>query len=475
MATGIAVWSTTAATNSGSDSAVNWAEGQAPSSVNDSARGMMAAVAKWRDDHNGTLTTAGSSTVYTLASNQVFGSLTAGYEITFCLDETNGATVTINVDGLGAKPLRPAPGVELAAGQLKAGVPYRATYFTSNSGEWILHGLTDTLIAGATALTAPAIDDELPIYDLDTTTNKKITTADFLKVINVLTEDTTPDADSDFVVTYDASASGPKKVALDNLPAIMPRGHIWGLTLFNNGSDATNDIDIAVGEARDGDNTENMVLASAITKQLDGAWAVGTNQGGLDTGSIANTTYHVHLIKRTDTGVVDVLFSASASSPTMPANYDKSRRIGSILREGGAIVLFVQDGDLFQRYTPILDIGVTNPGTSAVLRALSVPLGLNVRATLNIGVQNNGSGGNAAAYVSDPDTSDLAASATLAPLWQTGANGLNASAGANISYTQVQVRTNTSAQVRTRLSFSDGNVLFRGATCGWYDSRGRMN
>ena len=40
MATGAQVWSTTAGSNNSIDSAVNWAEGQAPSTVNDSARGV---------------------------------------------------------------------------------------------------------------------------------------------------------------------------------------------------------------------------------------------------------------------------------------------------------------------------------------------------------------------------------------------------------------------------------------------------
>jgi hypothetical protein len=39
----------------------------------------------------------------------------------------------------------------------------------------------------------------------------------------------------------------------------MPRGHIWGLTLSNNATDAVNDIDIAVGEARDSTNVADMV------------------------------------------------------------------------------------------------------------------------------------------------------------------------------------------------------------------------
>src|SRR2546430_705143 len=48
-------WSKTAANNATADSTINWAEGMAPSAVNDSARAEMAAVAKWRDDISGTL------------------------------------------------------------------------------------------------------------------------------------------------------------------------------------------------------------------------------------------------------------------------------------------------------------------------------------------------------------------------------------------------------------------------------------
>jgi hypothetical protein len=143
-------------------------------------------------------------------------------------------------------------------------------------------------------------------------------------------------------------------------------GLINGLTISNNGSDATNDIDIAAGYARDSTNTVNMILAAAITKRLDAAWAVGTNQGGLDTGLIANTTYHVWLIKRSDTGVVDVLFSASATAPTMPANYDSKRRLlGIIVRSGGSILGFSQLGDMFFWDDPVLDVDTTI-GTSSV-------------------------------------------------------------------------------------------------------------
>src|SRR5713101_6981918 len=134
-------WSTTAANNATADSTINWAEGQAPSSVNDSARAEMAAVAKFRDDIAGAITTGGSSTAYTVTSSQGFNSLAnmSGKMIAFVPHTTKGATVTLNVDGLGAKPLRSAPSTELLAGVLVQGTPYVATY-NNAAAEWLLHG-----------------------------------------------------------------------------------------------------------------------------------------------------------------------------------------------------------------------------------------------------------------------------------------------------------------------------------------------
>ncbi len=72
------LWSTTAASNDDIDGSINFQEGQSPASVNNSCRAVMAAIAKWRNDLSGNLVTAGSSTAYTLTTNQVFTSLTDG-------------------------------------------------------------------------------------------------------------------------------------------------------------------------------------------------------------------------------------------------------------------------------------------------------------------------------------------------------------------------------------------------------------
>jgi microcystin-dependent protein len=137
MATGLFNWSRTPATNA--SATYTWAEGMAPSSVNDSARGIMSDVAQWRDDISGAITTGGTSTAYTVTSYSTFTSLALmnGQLIAFTPHATNGATVTLNVDTLGAKPLRSAPSVELPAGVLVQGTPYVALYNSSDAAFYL--------------------------------------------------------------------------------------------------------------------------------------------------------------------------------------------------------------------------------------------------------------------------------------------------------------------------------------------------
>lgn len=141
-------WSQTASSNSTADGTINWAEGMAPSAVNDSARAMMAAVAKFRDDINGSLTTAGTSTAYTLTTNQSFASLSVmnGQTIRVKMSATNGASPTLNVDSLGAKNIVSVSGTAIATGVLIANGVYDFTY-NNSAGEWtVIDGTAFTQI-----------------------------------------------------------------------------------------------------------------------------------------------------------------------------------------------------------------------------------------------------------------------------------------------------------------------------------------
>lgn len=133
-------WSQTPSSNATADSTIDWAEGMAPSAVNNSARAMMAAAAKYRDDLSGTkITTGGSADAYTVASNQALTTLTDGFRVAFILGATNTGASTINVDSLGTKPLRTVSGTALKPGELVAGSVYEASYDSGND-EWLIAG-----------------------------------------------------------------------------------------------------------------------------------------------------------------------------------------------------------------------------------------------------------------------------------------------------------------------------------------------
>ncbi len=137
MAIGVQVWSQAPASNATSDTNINWAEGMAPSAVNDSARALMASVARWRDDNNGTLITSGTSSALTLVTNQVEGSLTNGYTVCFQFGTGVAAGATLAVDGLTATPLQLYPGHNLLGTEFSAGSNACWTYSTSGTGQWI--------------------------------------------------------------------------------------------------------------------------------------------------------------------------------------------------------------------------------------------------------------------------------------------------------------------------------------------------
>ena len=248
---------------------------------------------------------------------------------------------------------------------------------------------------------------------------------------------------------------------------VAPQGQLFGLTLSNNSGDVTNDIDIAAGSAA-ADTTPywKMVLASAMTKRLDAAWAVGTGNGGLDTGAIANTTYHVFLIQRSDTLVVDVLFSTSGSAPTMPANYDRKRRIGSIVRVGGAIKPFLQEGDEFLWLTPVSDATTVSIGTTASNFTCTIPTGFKFRVMFNAILVSNTAGVHCVFF----------------PIDQSGVTASGTPSGNLNLYVQVAnlaqagnfiMRASTNAQVRIVASSAVAANTYSVSTLGWIDPRGK--
>lgn len=136
-------WSQNSSSNATADPSINYSEGQAPSTLNDSARAAMAAMAKFRDDTSGGTVTDASSTATSvvLFTSQGFDTLAHLDKkvVAFTLITTCGNSPTLNVDSLGAKPLRSAPNVSILSGTLIAGTPYSAVY-NNTDGAFYLSG-----------------------------------------------------------------------------------------------------------------------------------------------------------------------------------------------------------------------------------------------------------------------------------------------------------------------------------------------
>jgi len=231
------------------------------------------------------------------------------------------------------------------------------------------------------------------------------------------------------------------------IAAVMPK-LLSGLTYPNNGSDATNDIDIAAGGCTDSTYAD-VIAISAITKQSDVAWAVGTNQGGLDTGAVGNSDYYIWAIKRVDTGVTDILYSLSSTAPTMPANYTLKRLVGWFKRVGGTIVAVhtyeTEGGGVELLWdSPTLDVNLANTlTTSRRTDAVKVPLNFSVIANLNTEIFDASTANTA--YIYCPDLTDIAPAATATPLATLG------QAAAGVRWiANIRIRTSSAGLIAAR-------------------------
>lgn len=255
--------------------------------------------------------------------------------------------------------------------------------------------------------------------------------------------------------------------ARDNISSAL-RGQLWGLTLSNNVSDAVNDIDCAAGEAASTETNPVLMKYAGGTKRLDAAWAVGSGNGGRDTGSIADGTWHDWLIRRPDTGVVDRTFSLSATSPTMPASYTQKRRIGSFLRVSGAILPFYQSGDVFRLSTFINERNSVAAIASALFTLAGVPAGIEVAPILRTYLTMGGATG-ASASLLFGSAAKGSADISVNTIASTTADGNEAT---TVMPPPIFF-TNTSRQLYFAMTSSLAATSAGFDTLGWVDRRGQ--
>jgi hypothetical protein len=438
-------------------------------------------------DSSGQIDSTGSSNAYVIRVAEQISAYHRGMApIRFKANFSNSGSASANIatelspSGLGAVTMKKGGGADdLEADDIVSGGIYTLIY----DGEFFqvleLNGASGGSVAAEDVSFTPAgsidaTDVQAAIEELDSEKqplDADLTAIAALSGTNTLYYRSGADTWSPVTIGSGLTFSGG---SLSVSTTALPRGHIFGLILSNNGTDANNDIDIAAGEARSDDNAEDISLAAAITKRLDATWAVGTGNGGLDTGSeAANTWYHVWLIKRTDTGVVDALFSTSATSPTMPANYTKKRRIGAVRNNASSNLLaFTQnssDPELFLYTTTILDVALSNLGTTRQTPTLTVPP--STVALFRATMEAVDTAGGATVVIQPTTETNAGPSENAVPgfsLLNPTEAGTTMGAGGHF-----EIPVNASSQIAIRASTN--NVDFNIMTRGWRDLRGRLN
>jgi hypothetical protein len=155
------------------------------------------------------------------------------------------------------------------------------------------------------------------------------------------------------------------------------------ITIANNATDANNDIDFSAGNGVLDDYSGQVLLSSTLVKRLDASWVAGTNQGGLFSGTKANSTKYYEFAITNGT-VNDAGFDISPSGANIPSGYKGSYR-GMVKTDGsGNILPFKQTKNKTLLTSPITEYSGTVGATYTNLTSSNVPLKSEIEAIVNL-------------------------------------------------------------------------------------------
>lgn len=121
-------WSPQPSGNASADRSVPARDGMAGREFPEAIRGIMAKVAAFVLDQNGSLVTGGTANAFTLMTHSGIEAAKPGVSVTFVADRDSTDVPTLNVDGLGPRPFMTPSGSPLIAGSLKRGLLYTVTW-----------------------------------------------------------------------------------------------------------------------------------------------------------------------------------------------------------------------------------------------------------------------------------------------------------------------------------------------------------
>jgi hypothetical protein len=237
----------------------------------------------------------------------------------------------------------------------------------------------------------------------------------------------------------------------------LPTGYRSGFGLSNNASDATNDIDIALGAARGDADALDLRMAATCVKQIDVTFAeyssIGTPSGGRASADNLTGAKWFRVFMIGGSGKNTQPFFATSATPTLPTGFTGKRLIGFIYWTGSAIRGFKQAGDIVELNETAADYNSSvGSGSRTLISLTSPPWEVEVKVQVST---NDTDGDNC--FFSSPLTPDEVASVL------TNAQITANTAGNRISQ-ELPIVTNSSGQIGAR---GTGSISIRVNTRGW--------
>ena len=124
--------STTDASNTGTAANAGFPENMPPSDVNNASRALCAMIARWYADSNGSISSGGSSSAYTLAASRTISAIAVGDSFIFKANHASTGATTIAIDGLATKSIKKLHDQAIAANDIESGSICHIVYDGTN-------------------------------------------------------------------------------------------------------------------------------------------------------------------------------------------------------------------------------------------------------------------------------------------------------------------------------------------------------
>lgn len=282
-------------------------------------------------------------------------------------------------------------------------------------------------------------------------------------------------ASDNAIATYDGVTGKLIKASTPAQAGVPVRGYISpDFNIVQNATDPDNDLNFPSGVVASEQISPILMNHSAASGiQLDVAY--GTGNGGRFDSAISDGTWHCFVISNGP--IVSRGLSKSldpTTQPNYPAGFTHYRRVASWLRSGGVLRRIIQFGNHFWHSIRISDVSDTNPGTAAITRTLTVPIGFPVIAFGQAAIVITSSTGLGTRFLllsslSQSDADPNSVGGTIALNCPTVSTASQFRAQGDFS-----VLTNASGQIRSRLNASEAVLVMQVLTSGWIDYRGTI-